>query len=260
MELEPLSWPLVVASDIHLRAPDDERALLLESVLDRCLQGQVDHFVLLGDIFDFCFGGSQWFRNKFVRLGAKLEALAASGTQVVFVEGNHEFDMASMGWKGVHIHRPFDLAINLKAGPRVRFCHGDLLHAPKLYRLFRAIIKSPVAILGARAVPGHMFDAWSLNFAAHSRSKDEYRSLDHEALMRAANAWLDRTDAEFGVFGHFHVPYAEPRLAGRGRIFSLDSWDKPNLLVFGRGDFRRIFLAHAGKNEVVVAPEPVLLR
>src|SRR3954469_15449501 len=92
-----LEAPLVVASDVHLRTLDDRRGELLVDALGRLGHG-VECLVLNGDVFDFCFGGSRYFRRKFAALGAILEAISRRGTRVVFVEGNHEFHLGEIGW------------------------------------------------------------------------------------------------------------------------------------------------------------------
>ena len=141
--MDRIEAPLVVTSDIHLRDPNDSRAVLLEDLIERCIRGQVKHFVLNGDIFDFCFGMSGYFRRKFQRLGKCLERLAASGTEVIFVEGNHEFAFSSMGWKGVRVVVHRDVPLTMPDGRLVRITHGDLLYSDFWYRLLRLITKFP---------------------------------------------------------------------------------------------------------------------
>jgi len=258
---KPFQWPFVMVSDVHLRQPDDARARLLELVIARCRAGDVECLLLGGDIFDFCFGGSAWFRNKFAGIGNALETLAASGTRVIFVEGNHEFDLRSMGWSGVEIRTERDFAIELRNGLKIQVCHGDLLLSHWTYRVFRFVIKARITHLAARLIPGKWFDLWALNHAKNSRARDEYRTLDHQALMASANRWLDQTSAQHGFFGHFHVPYAEPR-AGRndGRILSVESWDRPNLLVYGPDGFSRVNLKHDGESTLLEAKSILDLR
>ena len=241
-----LSAALVLASDIHLRTADDERAQLLLDVLRR-LAPSVECLVLNGDIFDFCFGGSAYFRNKFAVLGAALQEVARRGTRVVFVEGNHEFHLDRLGWPDIEIVRERDVVVTLKSGERIKVTHGDLIKDDILYRIFRGLVKSRFAAFCARWIPGALLDGYALGHAKVSRAQDRYRRLDHGAILAAADCWLADATYDHGVIGHFHVPYAEKRRGGIGLVVGVDCWDVPNLLVYQDGGFARIFLAGPGE-------------
>lgn len=237
--------PLVVASDIHLRSLDDERGTLLMDALARLGEG-VEYLILNGDIFDFCYGGGAYFRRKFAPLGAALDRIAEHGTKVVFVEGNHEYFMERIGWQGVEIVTGDRYVATLSSGRRIAIGHGDLMIHEPLYLAFRAVVRSRLSDLGAGVVPGAWLDAYALKHAKLSRSRDKYRTLDHGKILAAFDRWLGTVGADHGVMGHFHVPYAERRPAADGLLVSVDSWDRPNLLVFDDDAFRRIFLTTPG--------------
>ena len=228
MELD-LRADLIVVSDIHLGRSDDARGRLLSQILQAAVTQGPDVFVLLGDIFDFCHGGSRFFQKKFACLGKQLERLAQSGTRVIFFEGNHEFAMRDIGWKGVELVSEGDKIIKLKDGTRVKLAHGDLVYASPSYRRFRNLVKSRFADWSARNIlPSRLLDFYALNHAKASRASDHFRGLDHQGLVETMHAWA--AGCELGIFGHFHVPYAEPRADGSGSIYGLHSWDQPNYL------------------------------
>ena len=250
----PFASVLVLASDIHIREPGDPRESLLLSVLER-LSPEVEHLVLNGDIFDFCFGDSDYFRHKFRMLGRALEAVAARGTIVHFVEGNHEFHMEAMGWRGVRIVKDEALALTLHDGTKIKLTHGDLLGGDPLYGLFRSVIKSRFIRSLARLVPGPWLDAYALSHARMSRATDRYRQLDHHRILSAFDRWLGREGFDHGVIGHFHVPYAEPRIDRPGLLLSVHSWEHPNLLVYQPGSgFRRAYFPTTAIDQVRLDP------
>lgn len=248
----PLNASLVVASDVHLREADDDRSKLLLDVLSRLGPG-VECLVLNGDIFDFCLGDSRYFQNKFRAIGVALADVAARGIRVVFVEGNHEFHMESVGWPGVEIIQTFDLTITVKSGESFRITHGDLLTRDPLYRAFRGLVKSRLARFCASFIPGSWLDAYALKHAKVSRAQDKYRRLDHQRILGAFSRWLSSVDADHGIIGHFHIPYAEKQARSDGLMLSVESWDRPNLLVFADHRFHRIHLSAVGAPFV---PEP----
>ncbi len=246
LEIRPmrLDAPLVVASDVHLKRPGDERAQLLLDVIERI--GNVEYFVLNGDIFDFCLGDSAYFRKKFQGLGEALARLTARGVKTLFLEGNHEFHMRRMGWAGVEIVTEPFYVVTLASGAKIKIGHGDLITNEKLYRAFRGLVKSRYANWGAQLLPGSWLDSYALKHASLSRAQDKYRKLDHARILAAFNDWLGDGSYDHGIIGHFHVPYAEKRATHDGLMVSVDSWDLPNLLIFKDQRFQRVFLHQRG--------------
>ena len=238
--------PLVVVSDIHLRQSDDERARLLIDLTER-LGPSVEMFVLNGDIFDFCFGGGRYFREKFAAIGAALTTLSGRGVRVVFIEGNHEFHMDQIGWEGVAVVQERDFVVTLRSGAKIKLMHGDRLKNERLYLAFRAFCKSKIVGYLSRFLPGKLLDAYAVAHSGYSRGQDKYRTLDHEEILGHFDRWMGAGEPPHGIIGHFHVPYAEPRRTGTGMMLSVDSWDKPNALTFEAGGFSRLSLTKPGE-------------
>lgn len=249
----PLTAELAVVSDIHLGHCADERGRFLLHTIQRLAKSDVRTFVMLGDIFDFSLGSSGYFRRKFAPIGAALTRLAASGTRVIFFEGNHEFNTPRFRWQGVEFIEEGDFLVELSDGTRVLMTHGDMLYPSKVYAAFRNVVKSGFVKQVASFFPGRFIDKMTLKSAQISRSQDDSRTMNHEGLLATANRWLAASNAEHGIFGHFHVPYAEPRVGAQGKILSLECWDRPNLLIYRSGEFWRGFLSQDGALEVVKA-------
>ena len=74
---------LVVGSVVHvLDSSHPVGGIFLESL--KSLQGRsIPTLVLLGDIFDFCFGDSHYFKEKFRVFGEILTQLSSEGTRVI---------------------------------------------------------------------------------------------------------------------------------------------------------------------------------
>lgn len=238
-----LDASLIVVSDIHLVSPDDDRGQLLLALLERIAESPVSYLVLLGDIFDFCLGSHLYFQEKFARLGQALERVAASGTQVIYIEGNHEFRMVDMPWKGVTFVENGTHLITLDTGEKVQLAHGDMIYSHRRYKAFRRLVKSSFVTGLARLLPGAWMDGLATKGSEVSRAADQYRLIQHDRILGALDHWLEGGEGDFGICGHFHVPYAEPRRDGRrGAVLSVDCWDKPNLLAYRAGQFFRLDL------------------
>lgn len=232
-----LQADLVCISDVHLQKLDSINGQRLLRLCDDIADGQVEHFVLLGDIFEFFLGSSPYYRRKFAALGQALEHVARSGTKVTFVEGNHEFALDKVPWQGVEIITCRDHFIKFR-DRRAKITHGDLVYSPKAYRAFRSVVKARWFLYLAQFIPGPVLDYLAMRGAEASRAQDTYRQMNHKAILAAMDSWFNG-EADFALFGHFHVPYAHPSFADKGALLSLSSWDQPNLLVYHEG-FRRL--------------------
>lgn len=247
---------LVLASDLHIRDLDDERGRLLLDLIAR-VDGKTAYFVLNGDIFDFYFGYGAYFRTKYARLTAALQQLAQRGTTVIIIEGNHEFHLSAAGWQNIEIVTNGDLLLTLPSGTRVKVNHGDLLYDDRLYAAFRGLIKSRLVRTCARALPGAWLDAYAMRHAAISRSRDQYRKLNHQRVLTAFSRWLATPPhAHHGIIGHYHVPYAEPHTNG-GLMLSVESWDSPSILVYRHSTFWRANLREVGAPFVFDRTKPL---
>lgn len=250
--------PLLVVSDIHLNHVEDDRSRLLLNLLEGASRSEVEYLVLMGDIFDFCLGSHPYFQKKFRTIGKALERLVESGTQVIYLEGNHEFKLASLPWKGVQVISEGTHTIRLKSGHTVQMAHGDLIYSHNMYRAFRQLVKSPVVTGIARLLPGAWMDRLATKSSEVSRAQDQYRQIEHDKILGAVDVWLEAGTSDFGIFGHFHVPYAEPRRDQReGGLFSVESWDRPNVLAFRDGGFYRYYFSTEG-NKAWQPAEPLV--
>lgn len=244
---------IVAVSDIHIRHPADVRSKILVNLINQCAAAQVPCFALLGDIFDFCLGDGSYFQKKYREIGTALESLAASGTHVVFIEGNHEFNMVAMQWQGVNFVSETMSSMGhtwiSPSGKRIVMSHGDFFHAPDAYLWFRKLIKSKATLYGVSKLPGIVMDTYALNHARASRSRDQYRTIDETKILGDAAKLALTHDADYLLFGHFHRPWAEPIVSTGGNapgdrlMLCMPSWEQPNLLLFDGNQFHRAFLS-----------------
>ena len=235
---------VVIVSDIHLLEVDDERGRLLCHAIDKMCHHELDYFILLGDIFDFCLGSHVYYKRKYAKLGEALSRLARSGTRVLYMEGNHEFRLADFAWPGVEFVEKLTHQVQLRSGPVLQLGHGDMIYSHNRYKNFRRLVKSKWFTQLATYLPGRFMDYLATRSAAVSRSHDQYRTIDHGRILNAAYDWLEDGCGDYGVFGHFHVPYAEARRDGRpGGVLSSDCWDQPSFLIFQQGRFFRSWLS-----------------
>ncbi|MCB9229402.1 MAG: metallophosphoesterase [Deltaproteobacteria bacterium] len=242
------NYKLMLISDVHLRDPKDLRYDLLMGLLDSVPDLGITSLVFLGDVFDFCFGASHYFREKFFSVGEVLSRLADRGISVMFMQGNHEFFPEHLRWRGVHFVSDRDLTILLKDSTALSLTHGDRIFAPWHYHLYHRLSRSFLFHWGGLLCPQAQLDRLCLKISARSRIYSEDKDLNHKQLMHVMRSWLSQRDgslpeaqnSHFGIFGHFHIPYDFQAMGETpGRLLCLKSWDTPNYLLYVSGRCER---------------------
>lgn len=253
----PDSCELVVVSDIHIREPSDDRAKLFLELIAECKVKSVKNLILNGDIFDFFYGRGSYFKQKYQVIFSALTALSPT-TNVIFVEGNHEFGLERLDIQGIAIRDGLGGSLQLSR-TLVVFCHGDLMIPDWKYNVFRGFVRSGLANGIASIIPQKWLDGFTTWLAKTSRKKDKYRTLNHERIQLYAEQFLKKhldTHSDIHsdnggiytmqmpttlVFGHFHYPY-DIQLQSH-KILSVQSWDQPSILVIDQNRHDRQFLS-----------------
>ena len=233
LDISHLDKPLVIISDVHLRSLDDGRGPLFLATLDAINPKTVSHLVLLGDIFDFCFGRGVFFQEKYEKIGSRLEALARSGVKILFFEGNHEFFIKELGWQGVEFVTTKSRTLTVE-GRQLALSHGDRLTGELGYRIMRRVIRSQLAGLIAGAIPGFWLERFALFLASLSRKAQRTKGDLPRGIKEKLMRWFEGQDSELGVIGHFHTPFevVGRREQASRRVWGLHGWEKPNILTF----------------------------
>ena len=230
---------VMVVSDVHLKDAADFRYQLLLELGRDAVRQRVSCFVLLGDIFDFCFGATAYFRRKFEGLGARLSWMAKEGVRVIFVQGNHEFALKYLNWEGVEFVTKRELTLRIDDQTILHLTHGDRIAAPWHYHLYCALSRSFLFRWGGLMCPRKKLDEFCLKVSEQSRKRSQNKKLRQQAVLSSLHKWLGRCavsapgKGHIGVCGHFHIPWDVPvAVEASGRILCLKSWDYPNYLLF----------------------------
>ncbi|MEO7104127.1 MAG: UDP-2,3-diacylglucosamine diphosphatase [Gemmatimonadaceae bacterium] len=219
-----------IVSDLHLGVATPVTERLFESYL-ASIAGKVRTLVINGDLFDFWFEWKTVIPRRGFRTLAALAALRDSGTEVLYIAGNHDC------WGGEVLRE--DVGADYITGPwegeigpwRVRVEHGDGLRETedRKYRMVRPIMRSPLAIRLFRS----LHPDWATRLASGSSSASRtYAARDGGAGLRAiAHARLAaQPELNVVVLGHSHVAALER--VGADQVFAnAGSWlDAPTYL------------------------------
>jgi UDP-2,3-diacylglucosamine pyrophosphatase LpxH len=225
---------IIAVSDVHLGYGRSNREAFMTFLDDvgRSM-GRSDHFVLLGDIFDF------WRRNNVAVVlenedtVGKIEDLAAS---VHYVPGNHDFTFASLVASGTGA---FNIQKNLtleEDGARFAFLHGYQLEVlanlePLTIEEYEQLCVSLCQRTGdfIGDLLSFLWDSLHLSFKRGDKRRDMVQSVvaipekrkdmhkvDRLAKSRAKNLFLGLNKEDRFVFGHTHRPFLEGTVANTG--------------------------------------------
>lgn len=223
------SPPAYIISDTHLGAasPEVERTLL---GFLRALRGRASTLVVNGDLFDFWFEWKTVIPRGAVKTLGALSELKDSGTEIIWIAGNHDCWGGEVLRKDLGVDYRMDAWEGRLAGWRARIEHGDGLREveDKGYRRLRTVLRSPISIRLFRWLHP---DLATKIATATSHTSRGYRPRDEGTGLRAvAHATLEADPSlDLLVYAHSHVASLER--VGRGVYANAGSWlDSPTYL------------------------------
>ncbi len=232
-------------SHFHLQPDPAESARMDQFLQLLTLSHQVDHLVLLGDIFDFWFDYPHFRLKGYEALLHGLDEVRAAGTQLHFIGGNHDI------WAVDYFHRRYQCTATgapetIQFGSRrVRLDHGDgLLKFDWAYNSFRAMVRTRPGIVLAKSLHPEILFALSTWLSGKSRgaTRDEASAIEERGRR-----WLARQQTapwDLLVMGHVHHGFVHEN--GGRQLAALAGWFDPlgygllrdgrfSLHEFGRG-------------------------
>ena len=213
-------------SDAHLgvesAAEEGARTARLHDFLNS-LPGRATSLYIVGDLFDFWFEYRTAIPRRHFPTLAVLQRLRASGLDIAYLNGNHDFWLGTFFRDTLGI-RTLDGVASLETqGRKLWLHHGDGLVGGDLgYRALRAVLRSRAAI----ALYGCLHPDLGLPLArAVSRWSRRSRGelpLEPQRLWREIAEPRFREGYDGVLIGHFHQTY-ERREPGR-EFFILGDW------------------------------------
>jgi UDP-2,3-diacylglucosamine hydrolase len=214
----------VFIADAHLRLPTDENYRRLLAFLDE-EKGRIRTLYLLGDIFEFWVGYRHVAFSAYVPLLEELRKLRQSGTEIVYVEGNHDFHMGPYFAEILQCRiLPDGGSIDLDGTP-VFIAHGDLVNPhDRGYRTWRRVLRSRILQTMIGVFPPDWIwgiAAWAGRQSGKKHASRRARWIPRD-MLRAHAALRFSEGFRAVVTGHFHTPLLEQE--EEGVLLSLGDW------------------------------------
>lgn len=222
---------IVAISDVHYKyAPSTEEdfstnAAIISFVQSLC--GDCDLLVLNGDIFDLWFDWKYCIIADFFPLLHALENLRESGSEIVFISGNHDFWFGDFFPKTMQIKLFPDRYTFEADGKKMLFTHGDLYTVNDMrYKIFRSLIRMRVIKSIFSILHPDLALKLGLQLSRSSRKRKiskELRAQKTKGLERFAATQINNT-YDIVVMGHSHDPVLIPM--GKGTYANCGDWIK----------------------------------
>jgi UDP-2,3-diacylglucosamine hydrolase len=217
-------------SDIHLGLFQSEIEAERENKLVEFLnftKSNATHLFILGDLFDYWFEYKRVIQKDFFRTINSLYELSASGVEVHYIIGNHDFLHRDFFKEKVKVnvhHDPIDIILEDK---RFFLGHGDgLVRNDKGYKILKKILRNKFL----QRIYSSIHPDLGIKIASGTSKKSrDYTSKKHygyeDGLFETAvNKFEEGFD--YVVFGHSHV--RSIREHEKGIYINLGTWlDQP---------------------------------
>lgn len=200
----------IFVADCHFHLdPDSEEQKRVDRFCQLLeLAREVDHLILLGDIFDFWFDYPHFRLRGFEPVLQALDQVKAAGTRIHFIGGNHDI------WAAQYMHQRYgsspdgETEILQLGSKRFLLTHGDgLLGYDWAYNTFRSIVRTRAGIVLAKSLHPEILYSISEWLSGTSRSANRDEAPQIEAKGKV---WLEKNasdDWDLMLMGHVHHPF-----------------------------------------------------
>jgi len=203
----------VFLSDAHIRDHADPNLPPLLGFLEH-LTGRAERLYIVGDLFDTWFAFPRAVFDEYVPLLGAIERLKRSGTRIVYVTGNHDFELGDFFERFLEAEIHDTQFVLEEDGRRAFVAHGDMVnpHDRKYRRLRRILRARPVRWLGRNLPP-----SWVWRVAGRLTVRctgDEVAArVPMKEIFREYAEDLHRRGFDTVILGHLHLPQFEQRAA-----------------------------------------------
>ncbi|PLX77467.1 MAG: UDP-2,3-diacylglucosamine diphosphatase [Desulfuromonas sp.] len=226
-------------ADAHLRNPEDENYRKMLAFLDQW-QGKVRTLYLLGDIFHFWIGRRFADFPRYQPLLDRLKSLRTAGTDIVYVEGNHDFCLAPYFADQLGCTVLPDGGEVEIDGTKVFLTHGDQVNPEDIgYHKLRRFLRGRfIRFVGRTASPDLLWHIanWGSHKSAASREGKSMRRAPRDLLFAYGEPHF-AAGCRIMISGHYHQPIFEQN--GDRTLIAVGDWiTQYSYAVYDNGEFR----------------------
>ena len=208
----------IFIADAHLKGLNDPNqkhlCFFLKTLKD------VDILFVLGDLFEFWTGYNKTLEYNYSPVLAQFKRLKESGTNIIYVEGNHDFSVAPF-FKDILDGEVYPNSADITLdGKRFFLAHGDIAEHSISYKIWRRFLRSPVVSIIVKIVPP--FLVWKAAMILSKKSRGNHKRGDVlDNLQREFAKEKIKQGFDIVIFAHSHVPeISEIAVNGKKGIYA----------------------------------------
>lgn len=192
----------IFIADAHLKGLNDPNQKYLCSFLEN-LKG-IDKLFILGDIFEFWTGYNKTLEHNYSPVLAQFKRLKESGTNIIYIEGNHDFSVGPF-FKDILDGEVYpDSAEITLDGKRFFLAHGDIAEPNISYKMWRGFLRSPVVGIIVKIVPPSF--VWKVAMILSKKSRGNHKRGDAlDNLQREFAKEKIKQGFDVVILAHSHV-------------------------------------------------------
>ena len=203
----------VFLSDAHILDHADPNLPPLLGFLEH-LAGRAERLYIVGDLFDTWFAFPRAVFDEYVPLLGAIERLKRSGTRIVYVTGNHDFELGDFFERILEAEIHDTQFVLEEDGRRAFVAHGDMVnpHDRKYRRLRRILRARPVRWLGRNLPPSWVWRVAG-RLSVRCTGDEVAGRVPLKEIFREYAEDLHRRGFDTVILGHLHLPQFEQRAA-----------------------------------------------
>lgn len=201
---------IAIVSDTHVKSAEDPLYRRLLGWIREEVQGG-DTLVLNGDIFDLFIGGQEVFHRRYAQLIELIRAKAVQGTQVHYIEGNHDLYMGRVFGSSLNIQVHGEQVEMQWGGRRIYVAHGDLVDQDdRGYLALRSFLRGRAMRFATHVASGSWVDGVG-RWSSEKSGRKTRREPSAEKAERIRGLFRDFARERFEdgvdrvVLGHNHL-------------------------------------------------------
>lgn len=201
---------IFITSDLHITSPSEPKYQALVALLAE-QTGQASTVILAGDIFDLFLGNHAFFRAKYAGFLLAGKKFLEAGGEIIFVEGNHDFDLQGL-WDHPRARIAADALAYQNQDLKLFIDHGDLVNSRDYgYRILRFCLRGLATIHLFRFLPGALLESLgkqsskvSRLYTAQSGDSSPQAEATRQLFRNYAKAKF-AAGYDFVYLGHSHL-------------------------------------------------------
>ena len=232
-------------SDLHIGLQDEKSEQVKMDNLERLfaiIKAEGRSLYMLGDIFDYWMEFRHLIPKGFTRFLCLLSDLVRHNIEIVYVAGNHDFNLGRYFDDELGIKTMYGTNEQLLAGRKFIVAHGDGLGPGDLgYKLFVRLVRNRFNLALLSGFHPDLAISLMKKLSLLSRKhKPADRVFEIDRLLNFAESLAAEKEFDYFVCGHNHVKGIRELTGGTSRYVNLGTWINGSLPygVFHNGIFQ----------------------